>query len=283
MTPMSGALDWLAVGDIAEERGADHRALLGGGAARLALHAAALGAKASLVAKVGDDAIARRLRDALTRQGVDLRWLREATQTPTTVWHEPDGTPQQRRVERGADLALRRDEMPPPSVRASLTVASGYSLSVEPARSAVLGALAGAAAREGRAALLVEAELLWWTNARITRRVLEEALAMAHSVALSTADACILFGSVSSRQAIRQLAQLGPKVIYLAGADGSVLVRDAGRIHEFPAQRGAALLVDRFAGPAAFWVRLARGAAAQQAALESMRYAGSARQAGARL
>src|SRR5438067_11228499 len=171
MTPMSGALDWLAVGDVAEERGRDNSAILGGGAARLAAHAAALRARVSLVAKMGEDDAGRRVRDALERLKVDLRWLRSAPAMRTTVWHEPDGQPQRRRVERGADLALRLDELPPPSVPAALIVVSGYSLSVEPARSAALGALAGGRARGARAPLRLDADPLWWTKARTVRRV----------------------------------------------------------------------------------------------------------------
>src|ERR1700682_6146855 len=117
MTPMGGALDWLAVGDVAEERAAaSGPGILGGGAARLAAHAAALGARTALVAKVGSDEPGRRVRDSLERLRVDLRWLREAPGLRTTIWHQPDGDPQLRRVERGADLALRLDELPPMSV-----------------------------------------------------------------------------------------------------------------------------------------------------------------------
>ena len=167
MTPMSGGFDWLAVGDVAEERvAASGPGILGGGAARLTAHAAALRARTALVAKVGADEAGRRVRDALERLKVDLRWFRETPGLHTTIWHQPDGETEGRRVERGADLALRLDELPPIFVRAALTVVSGYALSVEPARSAALGALAGAKARAGRSALLLEADLLWWTNAR---------------------------------------------------------------------------------------------------------------------
>jgi sugar/nucleoside kinase (ribokinase family) len=145
MTPMSGALDWLAVGDVAEERAAaSGPGILGGGAARLAAHAAALRARTALVGKVGADDAGRRVRDSLERLKVDLRWLREAPGLRTTIWHQREGEPELRRVERGADLALRLDELPPASVTAALTVISGYSLSVEPARSAALGAITGA-------------------------------------------------------------------------------------------------------------------------------------------
>src|SRR2546430_14585928 len=140
MTPMSGALDWLAVGDVAEERGTDSSAILGGGAARLAAHAAALRARVSLVAKMGEDDAGRRVRDALERLKVDLRWLRSAPAMRTTVWHEPDGQPQRRRVERGADLALRLDEIPPLSVAAPLCVVLLPSTASLPARPPPAGA-----------------------------------------------------------------------------------------------------------------------------------------------
>jgi len=280
MTPMSGALDWLAVGDVAEERTADGVAILGGGAARLAAHAAALGVRAALVAKLGEDDAGRHVRDALARLKVELKWMRTAPGMRTTVWHQPDGHAGDRRVDRGADLALRLDELPPVSLTAALTVVSGYSLSVEPARSAALGALTMARARRSHSALLLEADLLWWTNARITRRVLEPALRAADSVALQATDALALFGPVAGREALRMIAEMGPRLVYLTQTDGSVLLRDANRVYTCPA---AAVARDRYAGPAAFWAGLVQRAAPRKAAIDSVGYAQSVRRAGARL
>jgi sugar/nucleoside kinase (ribokinase family) len=273
---MSGAFDWLAVGDIAEEHTRDGHRRLGGRAARLALHAASLKASTAIVAKVGDDDAGKRLRETLARAHVETSWLRQASATSTTVWIEPDGTPAERRVQRGADLALRLDELPSPGVKASLIVASGYSLSVEPARSAVIGALQGATARGGRAALLLDAELLWWTNARITRRVLEPALAASESVALTAADAALLFGVLPARRAIKLVAEMGPRLVYLVQADGSVLLREGGRVHSFPAPPANGSH-DRLAGPAAFWVGLAKRVSPQKAAADSIGNAGGRR------
>jgi sugar/nucleoside kinase (ribokinase family) len=281
MTPMSGAFDWLAVGDVAEERPASGPGILGGGAARLAAHAAALGARTALVGKVGADEAGRRVRDSLERLRVDLRWLHDAPGLRTTIWHQPEGDAPSRRVERGADLALRLDELPPVAVAAALTVVSGYSLSVEPARSAALGAITGAHARGGRSALLLEADLLWWTNARMTRRVLEPALAAVDSVALQAADARVLFGGTDGREALRLLADMGPRLVYLWEEDGSVLLREGGRIHMSRADAGEDVPRDRYAGPAAFWVALAHHGAARRAAADSIRYAQSVRKAGA--
>jgi len=275
---MSGALDWLAVGDVAEERTADGLIILGGGAARLAAHAAALGARTALVAKLGADDAGHLVREALERLKVELQWLRTAPGTPTTVWHQPDGPASDRRVERGADLALRLDELPPISVTAALTVVAGYSLSVEPARSAALGALTTARTRAGHAALLLEADLLWWTNARMTRRVLEPALAAADSVALHARDVHALFGPVDGREALRLIAGMGPRLIYLSQTDGSILLRDGSRVNACPADD---LPRDRYAGPAAFWVGLAQKTAPRKAALDAVRYAQSVRRAGA--
>jgi sugar/nucleoside kinase (ribokinase family) len=240
-----------------------------------------LGARAALVAKIGGDEAGHRLQETLMRLKVDLQWLRTAPGQATTTVDDPEDEPRERRVDRGADLALRLDELPPPSIKAAITVVSGYSLSVEPARSAAMGALLTAAGRGGRAGLLLEAELLWWTNARITRRVLEPALASAGTVALRALDATILFGPVGTRQAVRLLSDMGPRTIYATEPDGAVLLKDGARIHHYPALTAQAQPRDRFAGPAAFWLALARGVSPQRAAAESVRYAFSVRRPGA--
>jgi sugar/nucleoside kinase (ribokinase family) len=282
MTPMSGVLDWLLVGDAAlEESDGAPGTILAGGAARLALHAAALGAHAALVAKVGDDEAGRRVREILARHKLDLRWLKIAPGLGTTVWHEPAGHPERRSVTRGADLALRLDEIPSAlAAPAPLTVVSGYSLCVEPARSAAMGALAAARRRHSRSALLLEADRLFGTNAHMTRRVLEPALALADSVALSSADVAALFGArVPGRDALRQLLRFGPKTIYLTESDGGVLLQEGGRLHRCPADDPHPPR-DLYAGPAAFWVGLARAVPARKAAVAAVHYAQSVRRAG---
>lgn len=280
MTPMSGAFDWLAVGDVAEERNAHNQLSIGGTAGRLAAHAAFLKASVALVGKVGEDESGAALREQMARLHIGLEWLHVTPQARTTAWFGADGQAQ-RRVERGADLSLRLDELPSSSVKARLTVVSGYSLSVEPSRSAAMGALAGAAARGGRAALLVDAHLLWSTNARITRRVLEPALAAADSIALTDDDARLLVGT-GGRDALRLLSEMGPRIIYLTEADGSVLVRDGARMHGAPAPSSNPSTRDRLAGPAAFWVALANRAPVTRALEQSTRYAAGASGAASR-
>src|SRR5579864_3334570 len=100
MTAMSGAYDWLAVGDVGEARGADPHPSLGGAAARLAAHATALGASVAIVGKVGDDDAGHRVRALLARAGVDLVWLRDGSAVRTTVWVDADGPPASGRIGR---------------------------------------------------------------------------------------------------------------------------------------------------------------------------------------
>src|SRR5437763_1098580 len=83
-------------------------------------------------------------------------------------------------------------------------------------------------------------------------------------------DAGALFGPVENRQAIRLLAELGPRLIYFAETDGSVLLREAGRIQRCPAASPTRPPRDRLAGPAAFWVGLARGLPPQKAVAQSI-------------
>jgi sugar/nucleoside kinase (ribokinase family) len=240
-----------------------------------------LGARVGVVAKVGSDDAGALVRAALTRLQVDTQWLGTVAGGRTTVWREVPGRPGSRGVDRGADLSLRLDEVP--SARdapAHLTVVSGYSLSVEPARSAAIGALQSGKARGGKPALQLDAELLWWTNPRMTRKVLEPALGAAHSIALTAADARTLFGPrTTMREAVRELISLGPHLVLLIEDDGSVLLQEGGRAHLLASQKGT--VGDRYAGPAAFWVALARGMPPRRAATLAQRHALRSGQGGA--
>jgi len=228
----------------------------------------------ALCGKTGSDEEGSVLRAALSRLQVDIRWLGTLAGGHTTTWREIPGRAGSRRIERGADLSLRLDEVPPPwEAPAHLTLVSGYSLSVEPARSAAVGALQSAPARGGRAGLQLDAELLWWTNPRMTRKVLEPALAAVHSIALTASDAETLFGPrATGRQAVRELAAMGPHLVLLVEDGGDLLLQEGGRVHLLPAGEHGQV-GDRYAGPAAFWVALQRGTPARRAAMLAQRHA----------
>ena len=270
-------IDCLVVGDIAMERQDRERGrALAGVAARIAAHAAVQGARVALVAKTGADGAGGLAREMLHRLRVDLRYVFTDAALATTTW-QPGPPPW---IRRGADMALRLDEVPSPvALPAAMVVASGYSLSVEPARSAVLGALRSSARRGGRALLVPEADLLWQTNARITRPVLEPALAAAEVVVLTAADARVLAGTRwTPDEVIRRLRALGPTVVLLLAGPRSLLVE--GRQHH-PLDAGEAAPADAYAAPGAFAAGLAAGFPARRAALEAIRYASAVRRPGA--
>lgn len=278
-------LDWFTVGDVGLEVRDHARAgrgvILGGAAARLAAHAAALGMRVAIAGKLGDDDAGGQASQQLRALGIDLRWLRRAPGLRTTIWHEPPEHPESWRLERGADQALRLDELPSPTLAgARLTVVSGFSLSVEPARSAAVWALETAERRRGRSALLLEADRLWSTNARVARRVLEPALAAAYSVAMNANDTRALFGPrVTAKEAARSIAEAGPRVVYVEDGEAGAVLYESGRVQPL-SPRADSPPADRFAGPAAFWKGLATGTAPRKAALTAIEYAASIRRAG---
>lgn len=77
---------------------------LGGAAANVAFHAAALGAQALLVSRVGDDVLGRRARSELSAHGVDVRFVGVDPERPTGSVHVElaDGEPRFRIGEQAA-------------------------------------------------------------------------------------------------------------------------------------------------------------------------------------
>lgn len=271
--------DCLVIGDIAVKRDDQRRAAestLAGVAARTAAHAAASGADVTLVAKTGADVAGGLAREMLRRLRVDLRYVATDAGLATTTWQGGS----QPWIRRGADMALRLDEVPSSmAVPAALVVVSGYSLSVEPARSAVLGALRSAGRRGARALLVLEADLLWRTNARMTRTVLEPALRAADIVTLTGADARVLAGPRwTPTQVAHDLHGLGPSVVLLLAGAGSLLA-DGRQHHALHASAEPA--ADLYAAPGAFASALATGLPVRRAAADALRYAAGIRRPGA--
>jgi sugar/nucleoside kinase (ribokinase family) len=119
---------FLAVGDLMIDvvvagRGHDAIARLapGGTAANTAAWAASLGAKATALGAVGDDAASRLLRNELVRRGVETMFVVDPT-NPTGTFVVADG---ELHVDRGANATLDPSGLPPlPAADAVLV--SGY-------------------------------------------------------------------------------------------------------------------------------------------------------------
>ncbi|MGY1804471.1 carbohydrate kinase family protein [Blastococcus sp. SYSU D00922] len=155
---MSGGPRVVVVGDVAtdvvavlsgepapgSDRPATIRSRGGGAGANVAAHLAHLGARVSLVGCVGDDAPAAGLAAELTAAGVDLR-LRTVpgTATGTIVSLVEPGGQRSMLADRGANLALRPEDVPAPEPGQHLHL-SGYTLLDDGPRAAGLAALRAA-------------------------------------------------------------------------------------------------------------------------------------------
>lgn len=118
----------------------------GGTVTNVALNVSRLGGVAAVVARVGDDAFGLFLRDYLVSAGVETTYLHTTPNIPTTlvVVTRQTGTPAFA-VYRGADAQLLPDDMPLTLLQStSLVHTSAFALSLEPARSAILGFIAQA-------------------------------------------------------------------------------------------------------------------------------------------
>ncbi|MGY1776375.1 carbohydrate kinase family protein [Geodermatophilus sp. SYSU D00804] len=118
----------------------------GGAGANVAAHLAALGVPVTLAGCVGDDPAGAALLAELAAAGVGLavRTVHGAASGTIVSLVEPDGQ-RSMLADRGANLDLRPDDLPPPLPGAHLHL-SGYTLLDERPRAAGLAALAAARA-----------------------------------------------------------------------------------------------------------------------------------------
>lgn len=273
------ATDVVAVlsGDPApgSDRPASIRSRGGGAGANVAVHLAQLGTPVLLAGCIGDDAAGAGLVAELTASGVGLA-LRTVPGVPTgTIVSlvEPDGQ-RSMLADRGANLELRPDDVPPPVQGGHLHL-SGYTLLDPGPRAAGLAALA--AARVAGCTVSVDpASTGPLTTYGVDRWLADTAGA---TVLLPNADeARLLTGCADVEDGARALAERHPVVAVSLGAVGGLWASGDLLVHRpahaadvldttgagdaFAAGLLAAWLVDPSGDPARFLdAGLARAAA----------------------
>jgi sugar/nucleoside kinase (ribokinase family) len=223
----------LVVGDVATDvvvvlsgipaPGSDRPAAIrtrgGGAGANVAVHLARLGVPVVLAGCVGDDPAGAGLAAELSAAGVRLA-LRTVTGAATgTIVSlvEPDGQ-RSMLADRGANLALRPDDIPAPPADGHLHL-SGYTLLDERPRSAGLAALAAAAA--AGATISVDPASTGPLAAYGPDRWLADTAAA--TLVLPNADeARLLTGCADAADAARALAVRHPAVAVSLGPDGAL-------------------------------------------------------------
>ena len=209
----------------------------GGAGANVAAHLAALGTPVVLAGCVGDDAAGTALAGELAGAGVQLalRTVPGAVTGTIVSLVEPDGQ-RSMLADRGANLALRPADVPPPTAGGHLHL-SGYTLLDPGPRDAGLAAL-GAAVAAGCTVSLDPASTGPLTGYGVQRWLADTAGA---SLLLPNAEeARLLTGCADVGNAARALAAVHPVVVVSLGADGA-LWADGGELVHRPAHPATVL------------------------------------------
>ena len=223
----------LVVGDVAtdvvvvlagepapgSDRPASIRSSGGGAGANVAVHLARLGVPVTMAGCVGDDAAGTGLRAELSAAGVRpaLRTV-AGTATGTVVSLVEPGGQRSMLADRGANLALRPDDVPPLHPGGHLHL-SGYTLLHPGPRAAALAAMT-AAVTAGGTVSVDPASTAPLAAYGVDRWLADTAAA---TVLLPNADeARLLTGCVDPADAARTLAARHPVVAVSLGADGAL-------------------------------------------------------------
>lgn len=189
----------------------------GGAPANAAVAAARMGCKTAFVGRVGADAFGCQLRETLEREGIDLSGLSVDPVTPTTlaVVSVAQGGERSFRFYRdpGADTRLSRADIPNPLLGGCKLLHFGsLSLTDEPARSAVLDAVAWAKARGAYISYDPNYRAPLWPDEATARRWMRRGLELADLVKLSEEEAELLTGSSDPAQAAQALTEAGAQL-----------------------------------------------------------------------
>jgi sugar/nucleoside kinase (ribokinase family) len=232
----------LVVGDVATDvvavvsgepaPGSDRPATIrtrgGGAGANVAVHLARLGVPVALAGCVGDDAAGRALAAELAAAGVRtaLRTVTGAATGTIVSLVEPGGQ-RSMLADRGANLALRPDDVPAPA-RGDHLHLSGYALLDPGPRPAALAALAEAAA--AGCTVSVDPASTGPLRAYSAARWLADT-AGATVLLPNAEEAALLTGCAGPEEAARALAARHPAVAVSLGAEGALWASGGEVLH----------------------------------------------------
>jgi fructokinase len=225
--------------DLVDQGGWTFRALPGGSPANVAVGLARLAIPAALLARVADDGFGRLLRQHLTDNGVDTRFLVSAAEPSTlaVVTLDPVGVASYQFYVHGtADWQWTQEQLPPAMPADVVALHAGsLALSVEPAAT-VLTELLGAERDRGQVTISFDPNLRpsFEPDREAAQRRVEHQVGLADLVKVSSEDlGWLLPGESPSQVARRWAEELGPAVVIVTlGGDGALAVGpNAGEVH----------------------------------------------------
>ena len=201
----------------------------GGAAANVAAGLAQLGIATAMVAKVGDDAFGRFLRDELSHMGVRTSGVRSDKKHKTRLAFVSIGRSGERDFDfwqnAPADEHLTPRDVNIRALEASKIVHIGsFLLLNDPSRSTALRVARALRKRGSQVSFDPNIRLSLWKSAPEARRVLLGMARLATILRLNEAEARFLTGRRSLQAAARALRGLGPSIVVVTtGAEGCLL------------------------------------------------------------
>lgn len=223
-------------------RGADHyQRLPGGSPANLAMNMARLGCDVHLVATVGADDAGALLIEAVLEAGVNTDGIARVAEPTTLILVTKSKAVSNFEPYRLADKYITSAQLSAAGLdKARLVHTTAFALSMEPARTAILEAMA-AAARSG-VQLSTDfnyADKIWSNNRQAGLEVLGQLAAMGAFVKVSEVDCERLFGApvTDYHAAAHQILELGAELVCLTLGEEGCYVMTATEHFHLPARK----------------------------------------------
>lgn len=206
---------------------------LGGGPTNVAVAAARLGRRAAVVTKVGNDGFGSYVRSALTRFGVDTRYvgIHPTLRTPITFCeiYPPDYFPLLfYREPTAPDMTIEFSDVAESAAVTQIFWATCTGLSAEPSRSATLAALS----RRSRPQVTIfdlDYRPMFWASAAETRRWAQQALALSTIAIGNLEEVALVVGDREPADSAAALLDLGPDIAVVKMGHRGVLAATAAR------------------------------------------------------
>lgn len=214
---------------------ASFRSDLGGSAGNIAVALARLGKRTGLIAPVSADPAGDFVKRVLAQEGVKHltpEGLRDGSRTSLAIAetraHDCEVVIYRNQA---ADLALTTDQIARVGVdrQASVLIATGTALALEPSRSATLSALDAAAFT----VLDLDYRAYTWDSAQVARDVYAQALQQTDLVVGNDDEFALLAGDRDPLTYARSLAPQHELLIYKMGERGAIAILPDGREEAF--------------------------------------------------
>jgi len=228
---------------------------LGGSPANIAVYVSKLGGAAAVIAKTGIGAFGKFLKSELQRHGVSTEYLLMDHRTHTTVIFvsSTHATPDFEEF-RSGDYLLRPEEISDEAIsRTKVVHASTFALSLEPCRSAVIGAFRRAREMDKLVSLDPNYSRRVWPDHKEARGVIREAYRYVDVTKPSADDARRIFGpGYEPEQYIEMFHDLGAAtVVFTMGREGNLISENGKITAQVPAR--PVEVVDATGAGDAFW------------------------------